>query len=166
MGVSWLNFGVGSGLVVLVALQVGLLAAERVRDLVVLGDWDSISCPGPASLALLLFNKSACWGVRGGVAAVSTTKGGGLLLAGAAAAAAAGKIDFCAVAVLSPVVVAATAVGVVESSAKSGEVVKSVSSCGWNSRDSLPLTGVIGSFADSLSVSSSSSGMGSVRSVR
>lgn len=75
---SWLNFEVGSGLV---ALQVELLAAVRVRDLVVLGDWDSISCPDPAAVALvaLLLFKSCCWGVCGGVAAVSTTKGGGFL---------------------------------------------------------------------------------------
>lgn len=70
----WLNFEVGSGLV---ALQVGLLAAGSVRDLEVLGDWSSISCPDPASVALLL--KSWRCGARGGVAAVSTTKGGGRL---------------------------------------------------------------------------------------
>lgn len=77
--------------------------------------------------------------------------------------------------VLSPAAVAVVGV-VVESSARSGEVVNSDSTiCGWslfgrsnrvwNSRDCRPLTGVIGSFADSLSVSSSSSGIGPVRSV-
>lgn len=75
MGVSWLNFEVGSGLV---ALQVGLLAAVSVRDLEVLGDWSSISCPDPAASVTLLL-KSWCCGARGGVAAVSTTKGGGRL---------------------------------------------------------------------------------------
>lgn len=89
------------------------------------------------------------------------------------AAAVVGELALAAV--LSPGMVAAVVGVAVESSSRSGEAMNSVSSGGWslfgrsnrvwNSRDCLPLTGVMGSFADSLSVSSSSSGMGPVRSV-
>lgn len=84
-------------------------------------------------------------------------------------------VEIALAAVLSPVKIAAVVGVVAEFSGRSGEPMNSASSCGWslfgksnrvwNSRDCRPLTGVMGSFADSLSVSSSSSGMGPVRSV-